>query len=67
MLLLILVSGNSKLIELDDFFTEKPNFKPYQFVFPDKRIFDADKTMEDKVLDEDKQMADNVLDEDTQM
>jgi hypothetical protein len=30
---------------LDDFFTEKPNFKPYQFVFPDKRIFDADKTM----------------------
>jgi len=30
---------------LDDFFTEKPDFKPYQFVFPDKRIFDADKTM----------------------
>ena len=30
---------------LDDFFTEKPNFKPYQFVFPDTRIFDADKTM----------------------
>ena len=30
---------------LDDFFTETPNFKPYQFSFPDKRIFDADKTM----------------------
>jgi hypothetical protein len=30
---------------LDDFFTDTPNFKPYQFSFPDKRIFDADKTM----------------------
>jgi DNA-binding beta-propeller fold protein YncE len=30
---------------LDDFFTEKPDFTPYEFVFPDKRIFDADKTM----------------------
>jgi hypothetical protein len=24
---------------------DTPNFKPYQFSFPDKRIFDADKTM----------------------
>lgn len=30
---------------LDDFFTEVPDFTPYEFVFPDKRIFDADKTM----------------------
>jgi hypothetical protein len=30
---------------LDDYFTEKPDFKPYQFSFPDKLIFDADKTM----------------------
>ena len=30
---------------LDDFFTDEPDFKPYEFVFPDKRIFDADKTM----------------------
>ncbi len=30
---------------LDDFFTEKPNFTPYQFNFPDKRIFDPEKTL----------------------
>ena len=30
---------------LDDFFTDVPDFTPYEFVFPDKRIFDPDKTM----------------------
>ena len=30
---------------LDDFFTDQPNFTPYQFSFPDKRIFDAEKTL----------------------
>ena len=30
---------------LDDFFTEKPDFKPYNLVVPDKRVFDPDKTL----------------------
>ena len=30
---------------IDDFFTSKPNFKPYQFSFPDKRVFNPDATM----------------------
>ena len=30
---------------LDDFFTEKADFRPYQLVVPDKRVFDPDKTL----------------------
>ena len=30
---------------LQDFFTAKPDFRPYTFVYPDKRVFDADKAM----------------------
>lgn len=30
---------------LKDFFTDKPNYTPYTFVFPDKRIFDPQKAM----------------------
>jgi hypothetical protein len=30
---------------LNDFFTEKPNFASYQLSIPDKKVFDADKTM----------------------
>jgi YVTN family beta-propeller protein len=30
---------------LQDFFTEKPDYRPYTFVYPDKRVFDADKAM----------------------
>ncbi|AEI50363.1 phosphoesterase [Runella slithyformis DSM 19594] len=31
---------------LQDFFTDKPDFTPYQMVIPDKRIFEVDKAME---------------------
>jgi YVTN family beta-propeller protein len=31
---------------LQDFFTDQPDFTPYQMVIPDKRIFDVDKAME---------------------
>lgn len=30
---------------LQDFFTDKPDYKPYTFVLPDTRIFDAQKAM----------------------
>lgn len=30
---------------LDDFFTAKPDFRPYTLVYPDKRVFDADVAM----------------------
>jgi DNA-binding beta-propeller fold protein YncE len=30
---------------LDDFFTDKPNFKPYNFVFPSKEIFNPTNAM----------------------
>ena len=30
---------------LQDFFTSKPDYTPYTFVYPDKRVFDADKAM----------------------
>ncbi len=30
---------------LQDFFTDQPDYTPYTFVFPDKRIFDAQKAM----------------------
>lgn len=30
---------------LQDFFIAKPNFNPYTFVFPDKRVFDPQKAM----------------------
>ncbi|MFT3844118.1 MAG: phosphoesterase [Lacibacter sp.] len=30
---------------LNDFFTDKPDYTPYSFVFPDKRIFDAEQAM----------------------
>lgn len=30
---------------LKDFFTDKPNYTPYTFVFPDKRIFNPQKAM----------------------
>jgi DNA-binding beta-propeller fold protein YncE len=30
---------------LDDFFTDKPNFKPYSFVFPSKEIFNPTNAM----------------------
>jgi DNA-binding beta-propeller fold protein YncE len=58
---------------LQDFFTSKPNFSPYTFVFPDKRVFDAQKAMNrynksidwrkimqgPKMDDEDQQRADH--------
>ncbi len=31
---------------LQDFFTDKPDYTPYNFVFPDKRIFDTQKAMQ---------------------
>lgn len=31
---------------LSDFFTGKPDYTPYTFVYPDKRVFDADKAMQ---------------------
>lgn len=31
---------------LQDFFTEKPDYTPYTFVFPDKRVFDPQKAMD---------------------
>ncbi len=30
---------------LQDFFTDQPDYSPYTFVYPDKRVFDADKAM----------------------
>src|SRR5919205_753532 len=30
---------------LDDFFTHTPDYRPYNFVYPDKRVFDPDATM----------------------
>lgn len=30
---------------LQDIFTDKPDFRPYTFVYPDKRVFDADSVM----------------------
>lgn len=30
---------------LQDFFTDHPDYSPYTFVYPDKRVFDADKAM----------------------
>jgi YVTN family beta-propeller protein len=30
---------------LQDFFTDVPDFTPYNFVFPDKRVFDAEQAM----------------------
>lgn len=30
---------------LQDWFTDKPDFKPYTFVFPDKRVFEPQKAM----------------------
>ena len=36
-----------------DFFTSKPDFTPYDLVYPDKRVFDADKAMKkyDRTID----------------
>jgi hypothetical protein len=31
---------------LSDFFTPTPDYTPYNLVFPDKRVFDWDKSME---------------------
>lgn len=31
---------------LQDFFTDKPDYTPYTFVFPDKRVFDPQKAMD---------------------
>ncbi|MBK8952088.1 MAG: phosphoesterase [Chitinophagaceae bacterium] len=30
---------------LNDFFTDKPDYTPYSYVFPDKRVFDAEQAM----------------------
>jgi hypothetical protein len=58
---------------LQDFFTDKPDYKPYDLVFPDKRVFDPQKAMNrynknidwrkiiqgPKMDDEDEQRADH--------
>jgi YVTN family beta-propeller protein len=58
---------------LQDFFTEKPDYRPYNFVLPDKRVFDPQKAMNrynknidwtkimqgPKMDDEDEQRADH--------